>query len=99
VDAWRRYAPPRHDTSVTGDTTDTGPSSPVTDVSDVSLVPATHADGSNATISTEPGAHTCRQCNAAPDGSEQEHTIDDERVWLHAECERFWRNGDGWGRR
>jgi putative DNA primase/helicase len=40
-------------------------------------------------------SHPCQQCKGEPDGTEREHTIDGERVWLHAECEPFWRNG--WG--
>jgi hypothetical protein len=42
--------------------------------------------------------HVCRQCGAS-DGSEREHRIDGELVWLHEQCERFWRKGDSWGRR
>jgi hypothetical protein len=53
-------------------------------------------DAKKRTQSTKP---KCRQCNAPPDGSEREHVIEGQHVWLHAECESFWRNGDGWGRR
>jgi hypothetical protein len=42
--------------------------------------------------------HPCAQCGGAPDGTEQEVIIDGESVWLHEQCERFWREGDGWGR-
>lgn len=45
------------------------------------------------------GGHTCPQCNAIPDGTEQPHTTGNETVWLHPECKPFWVEGDGRGRR
>ena len=43
--------------------------------------------------------HACAQCRGAPDGTELQHEVDGEAVWLHEQCERFFREGDGWGRR
>jgi hypothetical protein len=55
-------------------------------------------DAGDAHTPTHSNGHTCAQCGAA-DGTEQEHTIDGKPIWLHEQCERFWRAGDAWGRR
>lgn len=55
------------------------------------------ADGTDAQNATQSGG--CDQCKAAPDGHEQKHEINGRTVWLHKECVRFYRNGNGWGRR
>ena len=41
--------------------------------------------------STHGSAHACAQCNGFIDGKEREVVIDQTRVLLHPECERFWR--------
>jgi hypothetical protein len=35
---------------------------------------------------------TCAQCHGAPDGSERACSVDGRQVWLHPECEHFYRN-------
>jgi len=37
----------------------------------------------------------CAQCNGRPDGSERSLTIEDNTIWLHPECQRFFRPS-GW---
>jgi hypothetical protein len=37
------------------------------------------------------GAKTCVQCNETPDGAETLCHVDDVEVWLHPECEPFYR--------
>jgi hypothetical protein len=61
--------------------------------------PADSADGKDSKMPNQSNGHACRQCNGEPDGAEREHTIGGEAVWLHDQCESFWRAGDGWGRR
>ena len=39
----------------------------------------------------------CAQCGGTLDGTESPHTICDREVWLHRECEPFWKEGGGWG--
>jgi DnaJ domain len=34
---------------------------------------------------------TCAQCHAMPDGSERACSVDGRQVWLHPECEHFYR--------
>jgi hypothetical protein len=64
------------------------------------------SDQSDGSVATPPPSgpahasmHTCAQCHGTPDGTEEELIIGGEQVWLHEQCERFWRAGDGWGRR
>jgi hypothetical protein len=37
------------------------------------------------------GQNTCVQCKGAPDGAERLCLVDGAEVWLHRECERFYR--------
>ena len=73
------------------------PSEPSTNGSQIPLAPEA-ADGLDTKKRIQSGKPVCRQCKATPDGSEQERVIIGEAVWLHAECKRFRREGDGWGR-
>ena len=41
----------------------------------------------------------CAQCAGKHDGTERPFTIDDRAIWLHPECQPFYPEGDGWGRR
>jgi hypothetical protein len=38
---------------------------------------------------------TCVQCHGAPDGKERRVRVGDGTVWLHPECERFFRHDRG----
>jgi putative DNA primase/helicase len=42
------------------------------------------------TASRGQNAHRCAQCNGHPDGAEQHFVINNELVWLHPECQRFY---------
>jgi putative DNA primase/helicase len=42
------------------------------------------------------GANVCVQCNGTPDGKERLCHVDGAEVWLHPECERFYREDSGW---
>jgi putative DNA primase/helicase len=44
------------------------------------------------------GANTCVQCNSPPDGHERLCHVDGAEVWLHEECEPFYRE-DNWRKR
>ena len=61
--------------------------------------PSDGLDGLDAKKRTQSNGRHCRQCNGTPDGTEQEFIIDGQYVWLHDQCEPYWRDGDGWGRR
>jgi hypothetical protein len=54
----------------------------VADVADVAA-PATYGEGG--------GDVRCAQCNGLHDGKERVRVVGDRTVWLHRECERFWR--------
>jgi putative DNA primase/helicase len=41
----------------------------------------------------------CAQCAGKHDGTERPFTIGDRAIWLHPECQPFFPEGDGWGRR
>jgi hypothetical protein len=41
----------------------------------------------------------CAQCAGKHDGTERPFTIEDRAIWLHPECQPFYPEGDGWGRR
>jgi hypothetical protein len=52
------------------------------------------ADGRDANFHTQTGNGengVCAQCNGAPDGKERLCLVDGEEVWLHRECEPFFR--------
>ena len=42
------------------------------------------------------GANVCAQCKAPPDGDERLCLVDGAEVWLHEQCERFYREDSGW---
>jgi putative DNA primase/helicase len=45
------------------------------------------------------GAKACAQCHGTPDGAERlYYRVDGVEVWLHPQCERFYRADNGWGR-
>ena len=56
-------------------------------------------DSKDTKHSTHSNGHRCRQCDGTPDGTEQEYIVNGERLWLHDQCESYWRAGDGWGQR
>ena len=73
-----------------------GDSDKVTEVTGgLSRVTAKPADSEPAQASTVP--RSCAQCHGTPDGTEEEIVIDGDPVWLHEQCEGFYRAGDGWG--
>jgi hypothetical protein len=39
-----------------------------------------------------PGERKCEQCRGKEDGKEQQFMVEGRTVWLHRECERFYRN-------
>jgi hypothetical protein len=50
-------------------------------------------DGDDSLSPTLTGGHVCAQCRLdPPDGKEQEVAYGDETVWLHRNCERFFKN-------
>lgn len=68
----------------------------------LALEPADSADSKDSKDtkhSTHSNGHRCRQCDGTPDGTEQEYIVNGERLWLHDQCESYWRAGDGWGQR
>jgi hypothetical protein len=42
------------------------------------------------------GTNVCAQCKAPPDGDERLCLVDGAEVWLHEQCERFYREDSGW---
>ena len=85
---------------VANDVADRGPGNArnINDVSDVALValrPAAGGDDHLEIPNYLDERPRCAQCRGRPDGSERPVTVNDETVWLHPECQRFYRPG-GW---
>jgi Protein of unknown function (DUF3631) len=78
VDAWQRYLPPSPDKSATSATIATE-TVHVADVADVALLAAQRR------------GRTCAQCGDGDGMMVLRSSRDQEQVFLHAECERFWR--------
>jgi 5S rRNA maturation endonuclease (ribonuclease M5) len=66
-------------------------------VTPVTAVTPLQDNGGERQISTSPedrhprGEHVCAQCNGPEDGKEQPVEVGGKTVWLHPECERFYR--------
>jgi hypothetical protein len=85
VDSWQRYLPATPDKSVTSVTNVTTTLSKETDVTAVTAV--TPAGGESG--------RTCAQCGARDGIMICRWGRDQEQVFLHAECERFWEKQAG----
>ena len=69
------------------------PSPPSANGKEIPLAPerADGLDGLDAKKRTQSTPHACRQCRGTPDGTEEEHIIGGEKIWLHEQCERHFR--------
>jgi hypothetical protein len=104
-DAWTRYLDPLgvFETSERQEPTGAGTSTPFQNVRTESVLTFQKSEkplgdnGSDA-LTFEKGGQgldgdiedqSCRQCDGTFDGTEQQFLIDENRVWLHPECHRF----------
>jgi hypothetical protein len=107
-EAFERYLPPEGDSEplpryYADEMGTSGPFQSATDDQEVAdgKFKKSNNDGPSSGVAVGKGgngANVCAQCKGPPDGAEQLRHVDGEDVWLHSQCERFYRE-DIWRKR